>query len=113
MSSYPYRNEPDSFHTFTLKTEFMLMDADGGHQQQLTHFNVPGYPESQPTRTVAAIGWFIPSSQLYAIVMGPEFISSSWIITLQVRVERNHRSTSLTGIRVSHSLIRRRNVPQS
>jgi hypothetical protein len=31
MSSYPYRDEPDSFHTFSLKTEFMLMDTDGGH----------------------------------------------------------------------------------
>jgi hypothetical protein len=81
MSSYPYRSDPTSFKTYTLETEFMLMDADGGHLQQLTHFNVPGYPESQPNRTVAAIAWFITSSQLYAIVMGPEFISSSWIIT--------------------------------
>jgi hypothetical protein len=81
MSSYPYRDEPDSYKTFSLKTEFMLMDADGSHLQQLTHFNVPGYPESQATRTVAAIAWFIGSSQLYAIVMGPEFISTSWIIT--------------------------------
>ena len=81
ISSYPYRNEPDSYKTFSLKTEFMLMDANGGHLQQLTHFNVPGYPESQGRRTVAAVAWFIASSQLYAIVMGPEFIASSWVIT--------------------------------
>jgi hypothetical protein len=29
-----------------LKTEFMLMDRDGSHQQQVTHFNSRGYPES-------------------------------------------------------------------
>jgi hypothetical protein len=86
MSSYPYRDEPDSYHTFSLKTEFMLMDADGGHLQQLTHFNVPGYPESQDRRTVAAVAWSIgDGSQLYAIVMGPEFISTSWMITFAGR----------------------------
>ena len=41
MSSYPYREEPDAYKTFSLKTEFMLMDADGRHLQQLTHFNRP------------------------------------------------------------------------
>src|SRR5215470_7975632 len=55
MSSYPYRNDPNSSKTLSLKTEFMLMNADGSNLQQLTHFNVPGYSESQPTKTVAAI----------------------------------------------------------
>jgi hypothetical protein len=87
MSSYPYRNEPDSFHTFSLKTEFMLMDADGGHLQQLTHFNVPGYPESQGLHTVAALAEFIgDGSQIYAIVMKlPEFTGTNWMITLAGR----------------------------
>jgi hypothetical protein len=80
MSSYPYRSDPTSYKTLSLETEIMLMDADGGNLQQLTHFNAPGYPESQSNRTVAAAAWFIASSQLYAIVMGPNFISTSWMI---------------------------------
>jgi hypothetical protein len=81
MSSYPYHGEPHPYKTFSLKTEFMLMDADGSYLQQLTHFNVPGYPESQGRRTVAAIAWFIgDGSRLYAAVMGPEFVNSIWII---------------------------------
>ena len=64
----------------------MLMDADGRHLQQLTHFNLPGYPESQDRRTVAAAAWFIgDGSQLYAVVMGPDFISSSWMINFAGR----------------------------
>jgi hypothetical protein len=83
MSSYPYRDEPDSYKTFSLKTEFMLMDANGGHLQQLTHYNWPGYPESQRDRTVAAVGWFtLDGSQIYAMVMKlPEFTGMSWMIT--------------------------------
>jgi len=60
MSSYPYRNEKDSYKVSNLKTEFMLMDADGSHLQQLTHFNEPGYPESQPSKTIAAVAWLFP-----------------------------------------------------
>lgn len=48
MSSEPY---PSGF----FKTELMLVNADGTGKRQLTHFNVPGYPESvdeksMPTR---------------------------------------------------------------
>jgi hypothetical protein len=86
MSSYPYHGEPDAYKTFSLKTEFMLMDADGSYLQQLTHFNVPGYPESQGRRIVAAIAWFIgDGSRLYAAVMGPELVNSSWIINFEGR----------------------------
>jgi WD40-like Beta Propeller Repeat len=87
MSSYPYRDEPDAYKTFSLKTEFMLMDADGGHLQQLTHFNVPGYPESQPGRTVAAVAEFVgDGSQMYAEVMSlPEFKTDNWMITFAGR----------------------------
>jgi hypothetical protein len=82
MSSYPYQSDPTSYQTLSLKTEFMLMDANGGHFQQLTHFNVPGYPESQPGKTVAALGWFVGGgSQLYAGTMGPDFTGIWWIIT--------------------------------
>ena len=27
------------------------MNADGSHLEQITHFNEPGYPESQPKKT--------------------------------------------------------------
>ena len=49
MTSYPYRNDPTSHLTLGgLKTEFMIINADGTGLRQLTHFNVPGYPESFP-----------------------------------------------------------------
>ncbi|MEW6352599.1 MAG: hypothetical protein AB1646_26430, partial [Thermodesulfobacteriota bacterium] len=28
-----------------LKTELWIMNADGTNQRQLTHFNIPGFPE--------------------------------------------------------------------
>jgi hypothetical protein len=86
MSSYPYRSDPTSYKTFSLKTEFMLIDAGGGHLQQLTHFNVPGYPESQRSRTVAAIAWFMADgTQLYGMTMNADFTGTSWIITFAGR----------------------------
>ena len=65
MSSYPYRSNPLSSTLLFLKTEFMLMDSDGSNLRQLTHFNVPGYPESDPPQqsTVAAIGGWNPDGR--------------------------------------------------
>jgi Tol biopolymer transport system component len=62
MSSYPYRADPNSNKVLSLKTEFMLMNNDGTDLQQLTHFNVPGYPESDPPQqgSVAAVGAWSP-----------------------------------------------------
>jgi hypothetical protein len=89
MSSYPYRNEPDSHNIASLKTEFMLMDADGSHLQQLTHFNVPGYAESQRGRTVAAVAGFMDNpAQLFATVMTPDFGKSNWVITFEGPCDR-------------------------
>jgi hypothetical protein len=86
MSSYPYRDKRDSYKVSSLKTELMMMDADGSHLRQLTHFNVPGYPESQREKTVAAEGKFIgDGSEMLAMVMAPEFGKSNWIITFQGR----------------------------
>jgi hypothetical protein len=86
MSSYPYRNEPNAYKTVSLKTEFMLMDADGSQLQQLTHFNMPGYPESQPERTVAAVAQFFgDGSQMFAFVMGKDFTKTNWILTFKGR----------------------------
>ncbi len=84
MSSYPYQDKGNTYKTISLKTEFMLMDADGTHLQQLTHFNVPGYVESQKNRTIAAVANFIgDGSQIMATIMGPKFTKIAWIITFQ------------------------------
>ena len=69
MSSYPYRNDPKASQTLSLKTEFMLINADGSGLRQLTHFNVPGYPESFPhgKGAVAACGvWSQDRSRILA-----------------------------------------------
>jgi hypothetical protein len=86
MSSQPYRDEPNSNKATSLKTEFMLMDSDGSHLQQITHFNVPGYPESQPKNTVAAVAGFTAGgSQLFATVMSTDnaFTKTNWTITFE------------------------------
>ena len=83
MSSYPYRDEPRSNKVASLKTEFMLMDSDGSHLQQITHFNMPGYPESEPGRTIAAVAGFSEDgSVLFAMVMSRKkaFTKTNWII---------------------------------
>jgi len=86
MSSYPYRDQPSAYKTLFLKTEFMLMDSNGGPLQQLTHFNVPGYPESQSGRTIAAVAQFFgDGSQMFGTVMGPDFTKTNWIITFKGR----------------------------
>ncbi len=65
MSSYPYRDDKKSWKTLSLKTEFMLMNADGTDLQQLTHFKATGYPES--SKGIAATGfWNKNGSVLYA-----------------------------------------------
>ena len=70
MSSYPFRNNPFASTVLFLETEFMLMDSDGSHLEQLTHFNTPGYPESNvpPQRTVAAVAaWKLNGTSLSAL----------------------------------------------
>lgn len=46
MSAYPYRSDPGSSKILSIRTDFMLMDADGTNYRQLTHFKETGYPES-------------------------------------------------------------------
>lgn len=99
MSSYPYRREANSNKVASLKTEFMLMDSDGSHLQQITHFNVPGYPESQRKKTIAAVaGFSADGSQLFATVMSSDksFTKTNWVITFDgpcgnSRAERSPR----------------------
>jgi Tol biopolymer transport system component len=66
MSSYPYRADPLSHTVLFLKTEFMLMDRNGNNLRQLTHYNSPGYAESNPPNqgSVAAIGVWHPNGRL-------------------------------------------------
>ena len=81
MSSYPYSlSDPNSYRTWTLRTEIMLMNSDGSGLQQLTHFNEPGHPESQPGNTVAAGGMFMEDGSMYVAVMGPKFSKTNWQI---------------------------------
>ena len=78
MSSYPYRADTSSYHTLSIKTEFMLMNKDGSGLQQLTHFRTPGYPESH--NGIAAIGfWSDDGSTIYALSLNfPDY--DNWII---------------------------------
>lgn len=65
MSSYPYQSDTNSYHTLSIKTEFMLMNTDGSGLQQLTHFRDTGYVESSPG--IAATGfWGLGDSTIYA-----------------------------------------------
>jgi len=92
MSSYPYRNDPNSYKTFSLHTEFMLMSADGSHLQQLTHFNVPGYPESQGTTVAAGAQFTQDGTQLLANTMAKSgsFGGDSWLITFEGPCGNHH-----------------------
>jgi len=54
MSAYPYRADPNTSKTLSIKTEFMLMNKDGSGLTQLTHFLEPGYPEYSKTNGIAA-----------------------------------------------------------
>lgn len=87
MSSHPYPQYDAStalFGIFGLKTEFMLMDVDGSHLVQLTHFGQPGYPESTAETSIAATASFSgDGSQLIAaqLLTGAHFPDQvTWII---------------------------------
>jgi hypothetical protein len=56
MSAWPYRSDPSSSTVLQMRTEFMLMNADGSGLTQLTHFREPGYPE-YPSGIAAGAEW--------------------------------------------------------
>lgn len=94
MSSYPYRAIKDSHKVGSLKTEFMLMNADGSGLQQLTHFNAPGYPEATGKNTVAAVAQFIgDGSRSLGTVMSTDgsFGKTNWTITFAGRCGQSRR----------------------
>ncbi len=89
MSSYPYRTDTNSYKTLSTKTEFMLIDAtvqpgDSVYYpglEQLTHFNVPGYPESDTSggSVAAAGGWSFDGTKFYGQdLIAPAY--DNWII---------------------------------
>ena len=78
MSSYPYREDTSSYHTLSIKTEFMLMNADGSDLQQLTHYRDTGYYESG--YGIAAIGFWSPDgSTIYAQTLTFPYVEN-WTI---------------------------------
>jgi Tol biopolymer transport system component len=83
MSSYPFRSQPLSDWAIFLKTEFMMMNTDGSHLEQLTHFNYSGYPESDAPsqgsvaangewspdgKSISALNLFFPNYQTWSMV---------------------------------------------
>jgi hypothetical protein len=84
MSNYHYSlAEPESYRVWSLKTEFMLVNSDGSGLQLLTHFNEPGYPESQTVGTIAAVAQWGEAGTLQTTVMGPNFSKTNWLIRFQ------------------------------
>jgi hypothetical protein len=78
MSSLPF---PGNDNVWDLKTEFLLMDADGSNVYQLTHFNYPGYPEYNTQGTVAAVAvWTPDGSHLFATQLLADQTSALWRI---------------------------------
>src|ERR1051326_1057678 len=81
MSSYPYREEKNSYKVVGIKTEFMLVNTDGTGLQQLTHFRTKGYPESSDG--MAATGFFSADGKtIYCpTLIFPAY--ENWIIKLK------------------------------
>lgn len=78
MSSYPYQADTNSYHTLTIKTEFMLMNDNGTGLQQLTHLCDTGYIESPGG--IAATGFWKPDgTRIYAQSLTFPFYEN-WII---------------------------------
>jgi len=78
MSSYPYRHKKNSYKIKSIKTEFMLMNADGSGLTQLTRFRTKGSPEYHDG--IAAIGFFSADGKtIYAQTLTFP-INNFWII---------------------------------
>ncbi len=69
MSSHAYRDKPNSYKIFGLKTEFMLINRDGSDFRQVTHFNTPGFSESYKAGVTPAVGiWSKDGREIDALV---------------------------------------------
>ncbi len=70
MSSFPYRDKPNSYKILGLKTDFMLINSDGSGLRQVTHFNTPGFPESYKEGVTPAVGvWNKDGTAIDALVL--------------------------------------------
>jgi len=78
MSSYPYRDDSTSYRTLSIKTEFMIMNADGSSLEQLTHFREEGFPEFH--EGISSTGpWSDDGTKIYAYSL--EFPNyHAWVI---------------------------------
>jgi len=65
--------------------EFWLMDADGGNQRQLTHFNGSGYPESVGSRVIPAYVSWSPDGRRLALGVAVE-VKDGWRKVLHDRL---------------------------
>ncbi len=82
MSSYPYRSDASSSSVLLLKSEFMMMDRDGSHLQQISHFNTPGYTESSMGRAAAAVGgWNSDGGLVVQKLLFPKY--ETWQVQFQ------------------------------
>jgi Tol biopolymer transport system component len=83
MSSSPFRDHPLQSNMFFLHTEFMLMNSDGSGQEQLSHFNSKGYPESNTggRSSVAAAAEWNPDGRSISLMnlFFPNY--EAWIVT--------------------------------
>jgi len=71
MSSEPYGINTDDNYITWLRTDLWIMNPDGSGKIRLTHFNDPGYPESDPKGNrvmVSKMGWNPDGTQLVASV---------------------------------------------
>ena len=63
MSSHDISQERDMLGGIIggkLKSDYWIMDTDGGNKKRLTHFNAPGYPEYRPNGACVADFSFSP-----------------------------------------------------
>lgn len=75
----------------TLRAELYLVDADGSNKVQLTHFNQPGYPESQTIPRVVAGNVWSPDGRQIAmqvIRLTKEYLAGTrttdlWMLTFE------------------------------
>ena len=85
--------DPEKFNLLNLdilQAETYLMSADGSEMMQITHFNTPGYPESQSEHAVAIVSSWRPDGSQLAIaqfLVGRSFdkveARKLWIVTFE------------------------------
>ena len=76
------------------KSEFWLMDLNGGRQERLTYFNTPGYDEYTTNRTMTAyMDWHPTGKELLGALVIESAPGASNLVDRLVRIELNDRIT--------------------